>query len=99
VSVNDFCPGIHLLCARYRGQDGAIAWYSQAIWHVGRPALREDVIQERGKDGYSLRTDRGGGRCSDVEDEQDEHLPSTTVAWDTEVSLRALNAKMRQGME
>lgn len=64
-----------------------------------RPALRKDVMQERGKDGYSLWTDRGGGRCSDVEDEQDEHLPSTTVAWDTEVSLRALNAKMRQGME
>lgn len=49
-------------------------------WQSGmwvRPALRKDVIQERGKDGrYSLRTDRGG-RYSDVED---EHLPSTMMA-------------------
>lgn len=28
---------------------------------------------------------------------EDEHLPSTISAWDTEVSLRALNAKMKQG--
>lgn len=42
---------------------------------------------ERGKD-------RGGGGYIDVED---EHIPSTIAAWDTEVSLRALNAKMKQG--
>lgn len=38
----------------------------------------------------------GGGRYSDVED---EHPPRTTMAGVTEVNLRALNVKKRQGME
>lgn len=28
---------------------------------------------------------------------QDEYLPSAIAAWDTDVSRRALNAKMKQG--
>lgn len=59
-------------------------------WQSGmwiRPALRKGMMWRE------ARTDRGGGGYSDVED---EYLPSTTAAWDTEVSLRALNAKMKQ---